>query len=196
MRERKEIEMPETGQTQEALDAAAGSLPRRLDVSPQIVHGALAGLLGASLVAVLFFVLDLLRGEPLWTPHALGSALFLGGAPSEPVSAVLVLGYTLAHAGVFLAFGLLAALAQSVLPWRPALARAFVTGLSLFVVFEVTMFALFRGLLVEGAVGALHARWVGIANLLAATGMGGYLALLMDPERIRLQEGPGDDDAA
>jgi hypothetical protein len=41
-------------------------------------EAVVAGLLGAAAVAIWFLLLDLLRGQPFFTPAALGSALFDG----------------------------------------------------------------------------------------------------------------------
>ena len=43
-------------------------------------EGIVAGLIGAAVVALWFFVFDILRGRPFFTPGALGSALFLGSS--------------------------------------------------------------------------------------------------------------------
>ena len=50
------------------------------------VAGAAAGALGALVIAVFFLVVDLAVRQALWTPSALGAALFLGpdDLPAEP----------------------------------------------------------------------------------------------------------------
>ena len=44
----------------------------------EYTRGAAAGLLGAAMLAGWFFVLDFGRGQPLFTPTVLGTALFRG----------------------------------------------------------------------------------------------------------------------
>jgi hypothetical protein len=70
-----------------------------------------SGLLGAFAIAFWFFVLDLLRGRPFFTPAALGSVLFLGARSMAEVhvSPGTVLGYTIIHLAMFLLAGFVAA---------------------------------------------------------------------------------------
>jgi len=169
-------------------DAAEGStdsgevadLPKRLQLEPQIVHAIVSGLIGAFIVAVIFLVRDVLAGQALWTPHALGSALFLGeapppvGSPEAPTpNAVLVIGYTLVHGSVFVTLGLLATILvpASRFGGRPALGAALTFAL-LFVLLNV-VFTLFSAVFADGS--GLQAAWVTIANLLAAGGISAYL---------------------
>lgn len=77
-----------------------------------VKQGLIAGLIGFATVAVLMFIVDLAAGRPpFYSAAALGSALFSGA--SDPnhvtVTAANVLGYSVVHLAVFLAFGLIAA---------------------------------------------------------------------------------------
>jgi hypothetical protein len=72
-----------------------------------LLEGAVAGIIGAAMVAVWFLAYDLMRDRPLWTPSLLGAALFDGWsqvAPVEP-SAGLVAKYTIVHGVAFVVFG-------------------------------------------------------------------------------------------
>ena len=74
-------------------------------------EGTIAGLIGASTIALWFLALDVVRGRPLYTPTLLGTALLRGPAAaiSEknlPVSLPVVLFFTLVHGLVFLGIGL------------------------------------------------------------------------------------------
>ena len=73
-----------------------------------LLEGAVAGIIGAAMVAVWFLAYDLLRDMPLWTPSLLGAALFDGWshqvAPVEP-GALLVAKYTVVHGIAFIVFG-------------------------------------------------------------------------------------------
>ena len=74
-------------------------------------EGVVAGLIGAVIVAGWFLIFDLMRGQPFFTPAALGSTLFLGANSLAGVSVtpVTVLGYTLLHFSAFILAGFLAA---------------------------------------------------------------------------------------
>jgi hypothetical protein len=140
-------------------------------------HGAVAGILGAATIAVYFFVLDWLRGHVLWTPHALGSALFLGEAAPVDASpdAAIVLGYTAIHGALFVATGLLAAaelFLQRRLPVSPI--GGTVLTVLFFAAYEavfLTFAAVFNPALVDNLGGG----YVAGANLLAALLMSVYL---------------------
>src|SRR5262245_59238304 len=62
-------------------------------------EGIVAGLIGAAVVAIWFFVFDILRGRPFLTPSLLGSLVFLGiNTPVATSPAVgPILGYTVLH---------------------------------------------------------------------------------------------------
>jgi len=74
-------------------------------------EGLIAGFVGAGTVALWFFIVDMERGQPFFTPGALGSALFLGSTdPSTvDVSVATVDGYSILHIGAFFATGFIAA---------------------------------------------------------------------------------------
>lgn len=144
-----------------------------LEEHPLVREGLVAGLLGAVAVAGWFLLVDAVAREPLWTPAALGSALFQGAAGPEEVRVTLgtVLGYTALHLGGFLLAGMVAAGLVSQTEKFPPMIFAL---LLLFVVFEVFFFGLALALgewILESL--ALWAVFVG--NLLAAAAMGGYL---------------------
>ena len=72
-----------------------------------LLEGAIAGIIGAAMVAGWFLAYDLLMGMPLRTPSLLGAALFDGGSQVVPVetSTRLVLKYTIVHGLAFIVFG-------------------------------------------------------------------------------------------
>ena len=86
--------------------------------------GIVAGVLGATTIVVLFFFVDLARGEPLGTVRFLAGALFGDGA--SEVGPLGVGLYTAAHYLVFGALGALAAslLAVTGIPPRPLVGAA------------------------------------------------------------------------
>jgi hypothetical protein len=144
------------------------------DSMPWLVHGVISGVIGAFLVQLLFLGIDLVMAQPFWTPHALGSALFLGESPAPSPQLVLVLGYTVLHGAVFVSVGMLAAATLPLVPVRRRLALGALTAVALFVVLE-GIFALFDVLFVAPVAASPETWAVTLANVLAAVGMGGYL---------------------
>ena len=127
---------------------------------------------GATSVALLFSICDLLAGAALATPYALGRSLFefFGVASTNKLLVVAV--YTVFHYVAFIAVGCLAA---GIIKWGesspPVLAGAFV----LFVMIEIGFYGLTRILAQSPNYGGLSAAEVAIGNLLAAATMGTYL---------------------
>ena len=138
-------------------------------------EGAVAGVIGAAVVALWFLVFDIARGRPLLTPALLGAAFFLGAdAPPElPVRLGPVLGYTLLHGLAFVAFGIIAASVIAATEREPTLIIALVI---LFACFE-TFFLGVVGLLGR-SVTDLPSWWAILsANFLAAAAMLWYFLL-------------------
>ncbi|MGD8496920.1 MAG: hypothetical protein PVF05_12095 [Gemmatimonadales bacterium] len=72
-----------------------------------IQRGAVAGFLAGLTLIVLFFVIDMVARTPLATPQFLSQA-FLGSSMPEP-SPLRMVVYTVAHLGVFVVLGVVAA---------------------------------------------------------------------------------------
>jgi len=143
------------------------SLPRTLVGSWAKVlrEGIVAGLLGAVVVAVWFLAIDTIQGEPLRTPHLLGTAFLKmrAGAPA-------VITYSLVHGLAFGLFGILAAVLLAGAEKEPMLVFALVM---LFTAFEIFFF----GAIVIGAKWLLDelAGWtIFVGNVLASVAMLGY----------------------
>ena len=132
-------------------------------------EGIVAGLIGAAVVAIWFFVFDILRGRPFLTPSLLGSLVFLGvNTPTATAPAVgPILGYTILHGLAFVAFGVVAATMLAMSDREPALFIAFVI---LFACFEVFFFGVL-GVLGRGVQTALVWWSVLVGNLLASFAM-------------------------
>lgn len=132
-------------------------------------EGIVAGLIGAAVVAIWFFVFDVLRGRPFLTPTLLGSLVFLGvNTPTGMTPAVgPILGYTILHGLAFVAFGVVAATMLAMSDREPALFVAFVI---LFACFEVFFFGVL-GVLGRGVQTALVWWSVLVGNLLASFAM-------------------------
>ena len=71
-------------------------------------EGAVAGAIGATAVAVWFFIVDLIGGRPLFTPQILGAGLMSVFGQSPEPAAVNVIAYTIFHYAVFILVGMLA----------------------------------------------------------------------------------------
>jgi hypothetical protein len=133
-----------------------------------------SGGIGGSVVVLYFLVVDVLNGQPLYTPSLMGSVLF-EGASAEAVSGVrlqMVAYYSLVHFASFSALGaLLAFLVHEVeLHSRhPAL----VVLLS-FLIIECA-FACSAALFLPGVIEHLGALHIAAANLLTA----GSIALFL-----------------
>ena len=110
------------------------ALPRSLIGSWGAVlrEGVVAGVLGAAVVALWFFVIDGIHGEWLRTPTLLGSALL---RQDNPTAAVL--SYTIVHGVAFIAFGIVGALLMAGAERQPMLIFALVI---LFTCFEIFFF--------------------------------------------------------
>lgn len=144
-----------------------------LEKHPILREGLLAGVLGAVTVAAWFLVVDLVAGRVLYTPGALGSALFLAasGPAAVQVTAGTVLGYTAVHFAAFLTFGIaLAGLVRQVERFPPLIFLLIILA----VVFELFVVGLVA-ILGEWILRELAWWSVLVGNLLAAVGMGGYL---------------------
>lgn len=132
-------------------------------------QGIVAGMVGASIVAGWFFLLDVVRGRPLFTPALLGGAVFHGVTRLEDVVIAVgpVTGYTVLHVLGFVAFGVVAASLLVASEREPAMFIAFVL---LFAAFEAFFFAML-GAFGQSLLGALVWWAIFSGNLLASVGM-------------------------
>ncbi|MEZ4283035.1 MAG: hypothetical protein R3F21_25855 [Myxococcota bacterium] len=147
-------------------------------------YAALAGLVGAVIVALFFLVVDLAAGRAAgWTPAFLGSMLFrdeLIPANALPLRMPsIVIGYTALHGVTFFAFALFVG-ASRLAPRPPqplAGGAAAATALFIFVACQALFISL--GWLAGPGI-ALAERmgfgWVSGANACAALGMTGVIA--------------------
>lgn len=75
--------------------------------APRLVRSVTTGLVGAAAVALWFLVLDVLRGQPFFTPAALGAALLGEAATAAAVEVTpgVVTFYTVIHLALFVVAG-------------------------------------------------------------------------------------------
>ena len=136
-------------------------------------EGLIAGMIGAAVVALWFLVVDLTTRELLFTPAALGSALFHGarGIEEVRVTALTVVGYTAIHVAAFVAIGMVAALLATKAERNGVFLLAAVL---LFVTLE-TLFLGLSAIVANWLLSALNGWTILGANLVAAVAMGWYL---------------------
>ena len=145
------------------------------DVPHPLLHdGVIAGLIGATVIAVWFFIFDALAGQPFFTPATLGHGLLdvLGKQPVQDDSMVIhVLAYTVFHFAAFMLVGLVTSLIVFLAQREPSILFGF---LVLFVAFELGFYGLV-GLLHQATALREFAWYTVLAgNLLAALAMGWY----------------------
>lgn len=142
-------------------------------VARVVREGLIVGAIGATGVAIWFLVLDLVAGQPLLTPSALGAVLagdFSSG--STDVHLPWVIGYTAFHLAAFFTVGLIAAFVAYRAEQEPSILAVF---LILFVVFELGFYGLTAILAETRLPGALAWYRVAGGNLVAAILMGSYM---------------------
>jgi hypothetical protein len=154
---------------------------------PLLTQGLVTGFIGAATVALWFLALDVAAGEPLRTPAALGSLVFLGVTTPADVSLHLgiVGGYTLLHLLVFGIVGMVAVIVARLLRRAP---HDWIILLQAFITLEAVSIPVLGllGLEVLGS-GAL---WrITVANLLAVLAMG--LWIWRTSPRLRRQLAAG-----
>lgn len=139
------------------------------------VEGMIAGVIGGSVIALWFLLLDIIQGQPLHTPTVLGTALFAtrdaisSGEHLHPFRATLM--YTWVHGLVFIIIGVIASWLLGVVEKKPDLGFGV---LLLFVFFEI-LFVASTFIFAEPILGVLAWPAVLFGNLLAAAAMAGYL---------------------
>jgi 4-amino-4-deoxy-L-arabinose transferase-like glycosyltransferase len=138
-----------------------------------IREGPLAGILGATSVAVWFLILDTLQGQPLHTPAILGGAtLSILGPPFDDSTLTRVAVYTVVHYAAFIAIGTLAV----ALVHRSRNEPSILAGLLImFVAFQIGFYALVSVLLDPAVHTTLGWPQVAVGNVLAALAMGTYI---------------------
>jgi len=132
------------------------------------------GGIGGTVVAVVLLGLDLIRGEPFYTPNVLGAVLF-ADTPANQVADLqlnLVVFGTMAH---FAAFVILGIGASALMVYVKAVrTRAPLLILVLLVMLEAGV-RIMSAILAPGLVEAVGPGRVLIANAAAAAAMGGFL---------------------
>lgn len=135
-------------------------------------EGFIAGIIGAVIVAVWYFIIDLTAGAPLRTPQMIGQLLLHGnGGFDRAISPGAVLLATIFHGAAFVLLGIaltaLVHLASREIAWRMGVLIGLVVsaGFAAGLIFAVTP-----------ATGERFSSWVVIGgSLIAVAGMAAYL---------------------
>ena len=149
-------------------------------------EGAAAGMIGGSMVVMWFLLHDLGSGSnPFRTPAILAGALLEGARnpASVAVSSPLVLGYTVLHFAVFIAFGVIAACMAASLD-EPLLWTAFLLLICVFQAFFVGFAPLLSGVLGE----QLGSGTIVAGNLLSSVAMLAFFYLRRTTLHLRFTE--------
>ena len=135
--------------------------------------GIVAGVLGATAVAVWFLGVDTLYAEPFATPAALGRGLLrIFGPPGNEGMFTFVAAYTVFH---YVAFMLAGIVLSVIVHWARTQPTVLAGAMMLFVAFEIGFYALSAALQESPALGTLGWGQVASGNLIAALVMGGYM---------------------
>jgi hypothetical protein len=141
-------------------------------------RGAIAGILGATILALWFLIIDWIEGRPLYTPSFLAAGL--AGLDTVEITFTRVLLYTTLHYLAFIAIGIGVTALLRKLETAPSFLLGAVLGFFLFNVVFYTSVAV-TGIDVVAVLG-----WpeVLMGNLLAGIVMMGYLHLTQEVKAI------------
>jgi len=137
-----------------------------------LAEGAAAGVIGGTVVVLWFLFFDLGSGSnPFRTPAMLGGVLLNGARNTAGAAAgsPLVMGYTVLHFAVFVAFGVVAAGLAASLD-EPLLWACFLLVFCIFQAFFVGFASVLNGALLD----QLGWGTIVVGNLLSAAGMLGF----------------------
>jgi putative oxidoreductase len=140
---------------------------------PLLRDAVLSGAVGAAVIAVWFFIIDAVSGQPLRTPTVLGRGLFTIFGPVAPDEGtfLFVLSYTAFHFVAFMFVGFIAALVVHTARREPSILLGFIM---LFAAMEVGIFVLVSIFDLGTPLGRYAWLQIMAANLLAALSMGWY----------------------
>ena len=151
-----------------------------------IREGVIAGVLGATGVAVWFLMVDMIAGQPFFTPRILGEAVMSIVAPDSFASTfVIVALYTVFHYAAFIIAGIVAVALVHASANQPHLLAGVVI---LFVALEVEFYGFVLMLQLATRLEGIAWYQVGAANLVAALLMGRYLWMKHPELTHRLNE--------
>lgn len=136
-------------------------------------EGVIAGIIGATGVAVWFLIADLIwHHAALFTPTVLGTALFsvFGRTAADP-TALHIAVFTVVHYGIFILAGIIAANVVHKAEQEPSV---LVVSTLLFIIFELGVTGV-AAIMAETRLHGMAWYLVAIGNVIAAVLMGYYL---------------------
>jgi hypothetical protein len=138
-------------------------------------EGIIAGVIGATAVAVWFLIVDTIAGRPFFTPMLLGDALMgvfarRGSLPIESATALIAI-YTFFHYVAFCIAGIILAVVVHVAQTTPSILGGLFI---LFIAFEVGSLGLVTLLARATTLGTLAWYQVMAGNIVAAIAMAAY----------------------
>lgn len=143
-----------------------------------LVRGLVAGLIGATTLALWFLIIDTVLGHPFYTPMFLANVI--AHVDSAAPSTGLILMYTTLHYVAFILVGLVVAWLMSQLEAAPSLLLGVVLG---FLLFDLVFYfgIVFTGVDVVGELG-----WpeVLFGNLFAGMALTTYLHLTLEKDTV------------
>ena len=140
-----------------------------------IREGIIAGVIGATSIAIWFLIVDTIAQRPFFTPAILGTGLqhvFDRATSAEPLVLASVILYTVFHYAAFIIAGIIFSIVVGVAESTPSILGGFFI---LFIAFELGINGIVALLQESTILGALAWYQILIGNLLAALFMGGYL---------------------
>ena len=141
-------------------------------ISPPLwVRGGIAGLLGATVLALWFLIVDSAQGDPFRVPALLANGLF--AVEGLEASTGLIVLYTLIHYAAFVAVGIAVAWACAFVDWAPSTLLGVALGFALFDVL------VFLSVSITGIDVIQELGWLEVlsGNVLAGLAVMGYLYL-------------------
>jgi hypothetical protein len=142
-------------------------------VEKTLCEGLIAGLIGATSIAIWFLIVDTVAGRPFYTPTVLGIGLLSVFGPRGDEGAVAqVIAYTIFHYGMFLGIGVLV---SYIVHRAEQDDTVLAVALILFVALEVGFYGLVAVLSQSKQLGSLAWYQVLAGNLIAALTMGIYV---------------------
>ena len=136
---------------------------------PLWVRGGIAGLLGATVLALWFLIVDSAQGDPFRVPALLANGLF--GVEGLETSTGLIVLYTLIHYAAFMAVGIAVTWLCTFVDWAPSTLLGVALGFALF------DFLVFLSVSVTGIDVIQELGWLEVlsGNVLAGLTVMGYL---------------------
>lgn len=152
---------------------SAADSPSRIGPLEILGDGMVAGLYGASAVAMWFLVVDLWSREPLYTPALVVQTLMEGRMPDAvSIELLQVAAFSALHAMAFIAFGFLCALVTARLRETPDYP---LIAIGIFIPLELGFVLTARFVVDPGLAATLGHGYIAVGNVLAAALMALYL---------------------